>query len=92
MITGKVARSTAGHDKGSIYLIIKEETDFCYVADGRLKTLQNPKKKNRRHLQVYTQTDTGEIGRRLRDKEKVRDHEIKHFLKTITIMKDKSEE
>ena len=44
----KFAVSKAGHDKDSIYVIIKEEADMVYLADGRHKPLEKPKKKNKR--------------------------------------------
>ena len=42
---GMLAVSLAGHDKGRIYLIIGEEGDFCYLADGKTRGAENPKKK-----------------------------------------------
>lgn len=47
-MTGKLALSKAGHDKDKLYLIVKEEQDTVYLADGRKRGLLNPKKKNRR--------------------------------------------
>ncbi len=47
----KFAVSKAGHDKDSIYVIIKEEADMVYLADGRHKPLEKPKKKNKKHIQ-----------------------------------------
>lgn len=51
-MVGFLAYSLAGHDKGSIYLIIDETEDSVYVADGRLRPLERPKKKNKKHIQV----------------------------------------
>lgn len=48
----KLAVSRAGHDKDSIYVIVKEEADMVYLADGKLKPLEKPKRKNRKHIQV----------------------------------------
>ena len=64
----KLAVSRAGHDKDSIYVIVKEEADWVYLADGTCKPLEKPKKKNRKHIQkieklpkeiteVFTQED-----------------------------------
>lgn len=50
-MTGKFAVSKAGHDKGQLYVIIKEEGDFVYLSDGRLKPIDNPKKKRLKHIQ-----------------------------------------
>lgn len=48
----KLAVSRSGHDKDSMYVIIKEEANMVYLADGELKPLEKPKKKNRKHIQV----------------------------------------
>ncbi len=48
----KLAVSRSGHDKDSLYVIIKEEANLVYLADGRLKLLEKPKKKNRKHIQI----------------------------------------
>lgn len=48
----KLAISKSGHDKGSIYVIVKEEAEGYYLADGKLKTIEKPKKKNRKHIQI----------------------------------------
>ena len=51
-MVGCLAVSKAGHDKDEIYLIIKEEKDFIYLADGKRKTVSVPKKKNKKHIQI----------------------------------------
>lgn len=48
----ELALSLAGHDKGHYYVITGEDGDFVYVADGTLKPCAQPKKKNRRHIQL----------------------------------------
>ena len=44
---GLFAISKAGHDKGNIYVIVREDNEYVYVADGVSKTLEKPKKKNK---------------------------------------------
>ncbi len=51
-MVGYMARSVAGHDKGTLYIIIEERDQYLLVADGKLKTLEKPKKKNPKHLQL----------------------------------------
>ena len=48
----KLAISRSGHDKDSIYVIVYEEADWVYLADGKYKPLEKPKKKNRKHIQM----------------------------------------
>ena len=47
-----LAVSLAGHDKGKRCVVLAEETNGCYVVDGRLRLLGNPKWKNQKHLQL----------------------------------------
>ena len=59
-MTGKLAFSKAGHDKGKLYVIVKEEGDALWLADGRTRSLEKPKRKNRRHIQPAGQAFTPE--------------------------------
>ncbi len=56
-MVGYLAYSIAGHDKDAVYLIIKEENGFVWLVDGRVRTLQNPKRKNKKHIQVIKKRD-----------------------------------
>lgn len=49
---GKLVFSKAGHDKDTLYVILKEESDHVFLADGKTRTIENPKKKNKKHIQV----------------------------------------
>lgn len=51
-MTGALAISKAGHDRDRIYVIVGEEGDFVYLADGRIRSLHAPKKKNKKHMQI----------------------------------------
>lgn len=47
---GMVVRSSAGHDGGRFYVVLAVEGQFAYIADGKLRQKERPKKKNVRHL------------------------------------------
>lgn len=49
---GKLATSKAGHDAGTLYIIIKEEAQYVYLADGKTKLMERPKKKKKKHIQL----------------------------------------
>ncbi|MDE6221697.1 MAG: RNA-binding protein [Lachnospiraceae bacterium] len=72
---GFLAYSLAGHDKDELYLIIEETKDSVYVADGAVRTLDKPKKKNKKHIQIIKKEN-----QRL-DISSVTNEEIKHFIK-----------
>ena len=54
-MVGILAMSKAGHDKGTLYVIIREEGEYVYLADGRIRTADRPKKKNKKHVQMIKQ-------------------------------------
>lgn len=54
---GKFATSKAGHDKTKLYIIIKEDSEYVYLVDGELKTLEKPKKKRKKHIQIINKVD-----------------------------------
>lgn len=49
---GMLAKSLAGHDKDKIYVILMLDDTFVYLVDGKYKTLENPKKKKKIHVQL----------------------------------------
>ena len=49
---GMMARSLAGHDKGKVYMVLDVKEPFVYLVDGKIRTLDHPKKKRIKHVQV----------------------------------------
>ena len=48
----KLAVARAGHDRDQVYVVIGQEQDRILVADGKIRTLERPKAKNPKHLQL----------------------------------------
>lgn len=46
------AISKAGHDKGQIYCIIERCENSVFLANGTTKSIEHPKKKREKHIQV----------------------------------------
>ena len=78
---GMFAISCAGHDKGQMYVIIKEDADFVYLADGKNKRLDNPKKKKRKHIQLVKAGADEALAEKLMQHVTVYDEEIKRAIK-----------
>ena len=51
-LTGRLAASLAGHDRGHTYVIVRTEGGSAWVADGRLRPLGRLKRKNLKHLLI----------------------------------------
>lgn len=49
---GMLALSRAGHDAGEVYVIMDVDEAYVYLVDGRNRTLDRPKKKKKKHVQL----------------------------------------
>ena len=49
---GMMAKSLAGHDKGKVYLVLDSDEVYVYLVDGKIRTLDRPKKKKKKHVQI----------------------------------------
>ena len=49
---GMLARSLAGHDEGNLYIIVKTDQKYVYLVDGNIRTLDRPKRKRKKHVQL----------------------------------------
>lgn len=78
---GNIAVSMAGHDKGNVYVIVKEDAEYVYLCDGSLKLMERPKKKSLKHVAVNKSYNTGECKEKLQSGGKIYDHEIKRTIK-----------
>ncbi len=84
MMTGMFAISKAGHDKGRMYVIVGEEEDFFYLAEGRLRGMDNPKKKRKKHVQLVKARADEALAEKLKSGRKVYNEEIKRAIKLRT--------
>ncbi len=83
-MVGMFAVSKAGHDKGQMYVIIGEENDMVYLADGKLRKLDNPKKKKLKHLQLVKSNLDADLVEKIINKQTIYNEEIKLAIKVRT--------
>ncbi len=80
---GMFAISKAGHDKNQVYIIIEETDEYVYLVDGILKSLEHPKKKNKKHIQLIRKYENEVIAEKIRNKKPVQNEEIKRAIKML---------
>ena len=49
---GMLAKSLAGHDEGNLYIIVETDQKYVYLADGKIRTIDRPKRKRKKHVQL----------------------------------------
>lgn len=77
---GSLARSLAGRDKGCVYVILEENSEYVILADGRYKTVNKPKCKNKKHVQPICCQNPG-IQELLARRQPVTNEAVKIFIR-----------
>jgi ribosomal protein L14E/L6E/L27E len=81
---GQIVFSKCGKDKGKAFIVVSIEEDYVHLVDGKMRTLENPKKKKHKHIQ-RTKTILEWIKEKLIE-DQLFDHQVKkaidEYLKT----------
>ncbi|MCH5157537.1 MAG: KOW domain-containing RNA-binding protein [Clostridiales bacterium] len=77
---GTVVLSTQGRDKGMYFVVVSVGRDVVYLADGGMRKLAAPKKKNVKHVSDSGVVLEG-IAAKLSEGKKVFDSEVKSALR-----------
>ncbi len=82
---GEIVRSRAGRDRGRAFVVLKLlDEDYVLLVDGRLRTLERPKKKKRRHLLKASET-------RMELKDNLLNADFRKFLAAQGFQNDRTE-
>ena len=79
--TGGYAISTAGHDTGKCYVIFLDDQEYVYLVDGRIRTLDRPKKKKKLHVKMLPEYDST-LADKIKQKSVINE-EIKRAIKLL---------
>ena len=78
-IIADVVSSTAGRDKDELFYVIGEENEFLFLANGKDRTLDRPKRKKRKHVRKVLRSET-RVAQKLRSGDKVLNSELRRDL------------
>ena len=79
---GCFATSIAGHDHNNIYVIIDADDEYVYLVDGKIRKVNNPKKKKLKHVKLIKRTDDT-IACRINNNVALSNEDIKYAIKNI---------
>ena len=74
--------SLAGRDKDQIFFVVDTDETYVYIADGKGRRLESPKRKKRRHvrkLPLYA----SRVAEKIRNGDKVLNSELRRELAVI---------
>ena len=74
-----VVVSTAGRDSGEWFYVIAEDPIYLYLANGKDRSLDKPKRKKRKHVQKVLRSET-RVAEKLSSGDKVLNGELRRDL------------
>lgn len=83
---GMLAFSKAGHDNGDLYVIIKVDKEYVYLANGKNHSFEKPKRKNVKHIQIIKYIEKS-IHEKLKENSKIQNEDIKRVIKLYRLNK-----
>ena len=78
---GTFATSKAGRDKSQLYIIIKEDSEYVYLVDGIHRTIERPKKKKIKHIQIIHKQVVDELQKRIDEGLSISNEQLKRAIK-----------
>ncbi len=54
---GQIVFSKSGRDKGNYFVVIDYIEPYVFICDGKLRRLENPKRKKEKHIQITNYVD-----------------------------------
>lgn len=81
LMIGGFVLSRAGHDSGKCYVIFQIDSEYVYLVDGKIRTLDRPKKKKIKHIIMLKELNQS-LMEKVRNRT-VRNEEIKREIKLL---------
>ena len=74
-----VVVSTQGRDQGQWFYVVTQDPTYLFLANGKDRTLDRPKRKKRKHVQKVLRSET-RVADKLRSGDKVLNSELRRDL------------
>ena len=71
--------SLAGRDAGQIFFVVDTDETYVYIADGKGRRLESPKRKKRRHVRKLPLYES-RVAEKIRNGDKVLNSELRREL------------
>ena len=75
LISGAVVAAIAGRECQELFIILNEDGEYANLVNGSTRTMDNPKKKNNKHLHLLCKSETTAL-----DMSTLSDAQVKNFL------------
>ncbi|WP_069998822.1 KOW domain-containing RNA-binding protein [Cellulosilyticum sp. I15G10I2] len=77
---GQVVFSKCGRDQGKPFIVVSVEEEYVYLSDGKLRKVDNPKLKKKKHVQK-TNTIIEWIKQKIIEENRLTNNDVRKALK-----------
>ncbi len=74
-----IVRSSAGRDKGKLFVVLAVEGEYLLLADGKSRKVESPKRKKRRHV-LFVSAENTRLAEKIKSEEKITNSELRRTL------------
>ena len=68
--------SKAGRDQGQLFYVIDVDEQYVYLADGKSRRIEAPKRKKQKHVRFIAES-AAPVAEKIRSKEKITNSELR---------------
>ena len=74
-----IVRSSAGRDRGKLFVVLAVEGEYLLLADGKSRKVESPKRKKRRHV-LFVAADENRLSEKIRGEARITNSELRKTL------------
>lgn len=54
---GALVQAIQGRESGEVFLVLNADDEYAYLVNGKTRTIEQPKKKNKKHLYLLLKSE-----------------------------------
>ncbi|MBE5738512.1 MAG: hypothetical protein E7354_02160 [Clostridiales bacterium] len=54
---GALVKAIQGRESGQVFIVLDADEEYAYIANGKTRTIEQPKKKNKKHLYLLLKSE-----------------------------------
>ncbi len=71
-----LVEATAGREKGKPFYVLDTDGEYLFLADGKSRRVEAPKRKKRKHVRFLAETE-GRVAEKIRENERITNSELR---------------
>ena len=82
IVRSSLVQATAGREEGKYFFVLETDDEYAFIADGKCRKLEAPKRKKRKHLRFIAESDS-RVAEKIRRNEKITNSELRKAIAAV---------